>query len=220
MSTEQAARADAADFLAGKWLVDIWEFPQANPPRQEVVVCSEQVRLAQIMHGDDDNPFTLTIDQAKQAGKIMAAGPELVERLDALQRIADKALGVLNDNGIAVKVAHELVREIAAANHAILKVKAPDTPKTGVAALAAAFAAAIVDSMMPSELEGVNAKNKRNGYADAVCATHDYCDANQAMLDALENLNIEYDPNSQSQVDLVNGAWAMAKRADFDVSSL
>ena len=61
--------------------------------------------------------------------------PALLDRLDALQRVADKALGVLNEHGIAVKIAHKLVSEIAMANQAIRKAKNPDPAQVDEALL-------------------------------------------------------------------------------------
>ena len=48
------------------------------------------------------------------------------------------------------------------------------------------------------------------------CASHDYCDANQSMLDAFEKvMGREY--NYEQDTDLVNDAWTLSKISNFYV---
>ena len=52
-----------------------------------------------------------------------------------------------------------------------------------------------------------------------ICHTHDFIDANEAMYTAMLNLGFahEYDDSiSYDQTDLMNAAWEIAKKADFD----
>ena len=58
----------------------------------------------------------------------------------------------------------------------------------------------------------------------SICHTHDFCDANMAMLGACENLGItcfidldENDPAREESLDLINGAWDLAKENNFYV---
>jgi len=86
--------------------------------------------------------------------------------------------------------------------------------------LARAFAAVITDWLTPDELAAANDENKFNGFADATCATHNHCDANEAMLDAMASLGMEYDPADQQQTDMINKAWLIAKASGFDPSAI
>jgi hypothetical protein len=49
--------------------------------------------------------------------------------------------------------------------------------------------------------------------ANSLCATHNYCDSNQAMIDALKAFGVEWDSDN---CDLCNAAWALAKQAEFN----
>lgn len=59
---------------------------------------------------------------------------------------------------------------------------------------------------------------KRNRETDneALCASHDFCDANMAMLEAFTAAN-GHEPSAESDEDtrLWNEAWEMAKAANF-----
>jgi hypothetical protein len=68
----------------------------------------------------------------------------------------------------------------------------------------------------------VNERNAANADADT-CASHDFCDANMAMLDAWCELT-EEDPETVSASDILNddknlalwnSAWALAKQRGF-----
>jgi len=48
-----------------------------------------------------------------------------------------------------------------------------------------------------------------------VCHTHDYCDANEAMDQALTACGVETDTQKEEQRQLWNGAWEIAKKTGF-----
>jgi hypothetical protein len=48
-----------------------------------------------------------------------------------------------------------------------------------------------------------------------ICHSHDFFDANQAMIDALGRFNQEFDPQDESQIALINEAWTLAKKQGF-----
>jgi hypothetical protein len=51
----------------------------------------------------------------------------------------------------------------------------------------------------------------------SVCHSHDFCDANQAMIDACEAYGIKFSTEDGSDFDKVcDKAWAVAKKAGFD----
>lgn len=69
----------------GPWKVDIWDYSLARPPRKEIVIQSEQFRLA-VVDCDfvGDNPYTIAINEAEANATLIAAAPEMLE---ALKRI-------------------------------------------------------------------------------------------------------------------------------------
>lgn len=48
-----------------------------------------------------------------------------------------------------------------------------------------------------------------------ICHTHDFCDSNQAMIDAFARLGVEYDTQSDAHHALGQQAWALAKKRGF-----
>jgi hypothetical protein len=89
-----------------------------------------------------------------------------------------------------------------------------------VEALAREFARVLTDWLGAEKMREVNARNvayaAEYGDPNRVCASHDFCDANQAMLDACESLmGPEFDICDESTHALINAAWAHAKARDF-----
>ena len=93
------------------------------------------------------------------------------------------------------------------------------------------FSKIIREWLTPEELVKVNKLNRTNPEAlsGSICHTHDFCDANQAMIDAMELCGIEwifapetrdpdYDNVSQSkdrQGQMIDRAWNLAKANGF-----
>lgn len=88
-----------------------------------------------------------------------------------------------------------------------------------VAALAADFAHHLYDYLLPHEMAEVVRRNAQET-DPGVCHSHDFCDANVAMLDALDDQNIEFDGNDAAQCAAINAAWNTAKDAAFDLVRL
>ena len=78
---------------------------------------------------------------------------------------------------------------------------------------------------IPENMADVIASNKQ--YRDAgnlaVCASHDYCDANMAMSEASDNLGLTNpseltdSPEQQKLFTMWGAAWSLAKAGDFDL---
>ncbi len=85
--------------------------------------------------------------------------------------------------------------------------------------LAVKFATMIQETLNAEQIAEVNRRNGTQQYA-GVCASHDFCDPNQAMLDAMEELGIEFDPQDEQQTRLTDGAWTLAKAAGFDAEQI
>jgi hypothetical protein len=67
------------------------------------------------------------------------------------------------------------------------------------------------------ELREINKRNKTARYVNA-CATQDFCDANMLMAEAFESvMGHEVDGNSDSDCDVWNQAWDIAKLSGFSV---
>ena len=49
----------------------------------------------------------------------------------------------------------------------------------------------------------------------AICHTHNFCDANQVMIDALDELHETFDPQDVAQGVWIDAAWSLAKLAGF-----
>lgn len=66
--------------------------------------------------------------------------------------------------------------------------------------------------LKPEEIREVTRLNTLPEYANC-CASHDFCDSNQAMIDAMEICGIEFHPDQW--IELVNAAWDLAKEKKF-----
>ncbi len=63
------------------------------------------------------------------------------------------------------------------------------------------------------ELSAVVAENARRD--DNTCASHDYCDANMAMDEALQSFDVEIS-DEDDLIELFNSAWDLAKKEGFN----
>ena len=81
--------------------------------------------------------------------------------------------------------------------------------------LAREFSRVLSGWCQPGELAEIRRLNLTPEYASC-CASHDFCDANQAMIDAIAALGGEFDADTDLPID---AAWAIAKRAGFDVDN-
>ena len=84
--------------------------------------------------------------------------------------------------------------------------------------------ASVRSYLADSEISEINAANAASGYDVSTCASHDYCDSNMAMLEAISNVTgipgDDIDVSDARFCELLNEAWAIAKRADFDLQRL
>ena len=80
--------------------------------------------------------------------------------------------------------------------------------------LAHLFSATIRSWLTPAELAHVVAANAAET-DPRICHSHDVCDANQAMIECLERMSVEYDPQDELQARLIDAAWDVAKAAGF-----
>lgn len=82
--------------------------------------------------------------------------------------------------------------------------------------LAAEFAKLLQQGLEPWEWDEMQRRNAQPGYADDICASHDFCDSNMVMLAAFEALHkrpMVMDDTAAGEIDraLWNAAWSVAK---------
>ena len=83
--------------------------------------------------------------------------------------------------------------------------------------LAIEFSGVLKEWLTTDELKAINEENKKRN--DNTCATHDYCDSNQAMIDAYFLVfGKEPDINADFNFDITNAAWDIAKQNNFYVN--
>lgn len=95
-------------------------------------------------------------------------------------------------------------------------------PQNLVQELAARFSTHVREDLGDEWLAEVNRRNAadvaRGMPEDGVCHSHDFIDPNQSLIDAMEEMGIGLDTQSQSQTDLINEAWHIAKASGFSLS--
>ena len=80
--------------------------------------------------------------------------------------------------------------------------------------LSEVFTGIIIQWLTSEEIKEVNRKNAITG--DSSCATHEYCDPNEAMYQAFKSVKgreINYEDGED--IELMNRAWAMSKKQQF-----
>ena len=82
------------------------------------------------------------------------------------------------------------------------------------------FASVLSGWLTPGEMKEVVERNLSEEN-EGVCHSHDFCDANMAMLEALQKLNVvpaEFSEFSDEVTELFNNAWSTAKANDFYIN--
>jgi len=82
-----------------------------------------------------------------------------------------------------------------------------------VAVLAKTFSRVLWRCLTAAEMYQVIARNAA-GTDPGVCHSHDFCDANTAMEQALQELGVSYTAPTEV-TELINEAWDLAKAVDF-----
>lgn len=83
--------------------------------------------------------------------------------------------------------------------------------------LASEFTIVVREWLTPAQCREIDRRNAESRLAGdfGVCHSHDFCDANQAMLDALARFNVEPDLQDDRQASLITDAWNIAKEHGF-----
>lgn len=77
--------------------------------------------------------------------------------------------------------------------------------------LSSEFSRILREWLSPDELAEIYQRNSTPEYSGC-CASHDFCDPNQAMEEALEVFGLDFHPRL---CELVNEAWSIASRSRF-----
>lgn len=125
-------------------------------------------------------------------------------------RLSDKELASVA-RGLGVKF-EDLLNQLPD------ETQAPDGSLGGVTLvqLAKAFIRQLTRVLTGDERRQAVFLNKQE-QVKGVCHTHDFCDPNQCMIDAYEELGLDLDPMNDEHARFMNEAWAMASRAEFSL---
>jgi hypothetical protein len=83
--------------------------------------------------------------------------------------------------------------------------------------LAKAFADELVNELEEDEFNQVNNRNREDLFDKGICHSHDFIDANMVMLSAFKKTFVrEYDMHLDSDIELWNSAWQLAKENSFE----
>ena len=92
------------------------------------------------------------------------------------------------------------------------------TNEQQIAAVAEEFARVLGDWLSPEQFAEMTRLNKTEEYTHNICASHNFCDANMAMDEAMKKV-LGREPNiggdnedSEDDIDLWNAAWNEARR--------
>lgn len=86
--------------------------------------------------------------------------------------------------------------------------------------LANEFIKVLNEWLTAKQIEAINTTNKTPEYKNTgACASHEFCDPNQAMIDAWVNITGQELPLPKSKaLSLVNEAWLIAKTKQFKIT--
>lgn len=86
--------------------------------------------------------------------------------------------------------------------------------------LARIFSRMLREDLTADQMAEINARNASESHAGDVCATHDFIDANQIMIDALAEIQIDFDSQDSGIASMIDHAWTLAKAYQFDAARI
>jgi len=90
-------------------------------------------------------------------------------------------------------------------------------PHTLMESIAADFSKSIADYVGKENMEKIIAGNMQEGFHkdEPFCSSHDYCDPNQFMIDAMQRAGVNDDVNTDRFAFISQEAWGVAKEKGF-----
>lgn len=129
------------------------------------------------------------------------------EIIEWLESLTEGTKVYIDDDGMCLKSTLDPDEWLEVGGH---------TPLPSAEELARTFSAIIRKWLSQAELLNVIYLNGTAEYANC-CATHNYCDPNQAMIDALEQFGVYgFDANDEELTALINEAWSLARKRNFN----
>lgn len=80
--------------------------------------------------------------------------------------------------------------------------------------LAREFSRRLLAEIGPENMAQLIAENAACA-VEGICYSHDYCDANQVMIDSLPAIGQSYDGSDDEQWGLIDDAWDIARASQF-----
>lgn len=80
--------------------VNVWDYPQADPPRRELVIENKTNRIA-VLDWDQgkDNPYTIPEAEARANAALFVAAPALLSTLTRLTEKVERANAIQHSGG-------------------------------------------------------------------------------------------------------------------------
>lgn len=104
------------NYTRGPWRVNIWDYPNANPPRKDLVIENSTNRIA-VLDWDQglDNPYTIRNDEAQANARLISAAPDMLSFIESMlhQLSTDSDLETIT-GAAKYKMLEQLAREIIA----------------------------------------------------------------------------------------------------------
>lgn len=104
------------NYTKGPWRVNIWDYPNANPPRKDLVIENSTNRIA-VLDWDQglDNPYTIKNDEAQANARLISAAPDMLSFIESMlhQLSTDSDLETIT-GAAKYKMLEQLAREIIA----------------------------------------------------------------------------------------------------------
>lgn len=86
--------------------------------------------------------------------------------------------------------------------------------------IARAFSRQLHATLTKEQMDEVNARNTANWEPQRVCHSHDFCDANQCMIDALDELGVPHGHIASFITPEVDEGWNIAKECEYDLEEI
>ena len=130
---------------------------------------------------------------------------------ERLADLADSVIGANDAHDTPEDWGLELSNELPHWAKHVISPSQTDLPS--VVQVCLAFINEINNSLSADQLAEVVRRNK--DYEEGICASHDFCDANQCMLEAWKRLGHPMNFQAENQMGITDQAWTLARKGEF-----